>query len=571
MKVYVKGDRSSTHLSQRDYVGAGGEGAIYAKGSVAFKVYHDPKKMVPLGKIQELSAITDPRVVKPERVLTDASGHPLGYTMRFVQGAWSLCQMFPRAFRDRNGVTHDMTLELVRQLQESVQHVHQTGILIVDLNEMNFLVSKWFDGIYCIDADSYQTRHFKATALMPSVRDWKCPLGDFTEMSDWFSFGVVSFQMFTGIHPFKGKHPEVKGIEQRMQQGISVFNPGVRVPAAAYDFSLIPDSYRQWYEAVFEQGKRCPPPAEFGAVIIVMPKVKSVTGTDLLDITEIGEFKGQVTGMWNDDQHLVVVTTDGVWLDGRQTLYTAPQSIVGVGFSPRLGRAVLAQHNESVPILTDLTFKEEVSPGLSALEVSSHDGRIYYRTVDSIYEIILTDTEGKVIASSRGVASTLEHASRLYPGVVVQNLLGATYVSLLSASGHAFQERLEELDEYRVIDARYDGAEIPTHNNGGILMVVGEKGGQYDRLVFRFGNDLAYDIRVVEDIQPTGLNFVVLDSGVCVCLNEDEHLELFSTRKGSPTVKTIEDPILGGDMILGKMGAQVIFARGNKVYRMKMK
>jgi hypothetical protein len=562
MKVYVKGDPNPTRLTQREYVGAGGEGVIYAKGSVAFKIYHDPKKMVPLGKIQELSTITDPRVIKPQRVLTDSSGHPLGYTMRFIKRAWALCQMFPQAFRDRNGVSHKMVLELVRQLQESVQHIHQAGILIVDLNEMNFLVSKQFDDLYFIDADSYQTRHFKATALMPSVRDWKCQLGDFTELSDWFSFGVVSFQMLTGIHPFKGKHPRIKGMEKRMQQGISVFDPDVRVPAAAYDFSVIPDSYRQWYEAVFEQGKRCPPPSEFGAVIIVMPKVKTVTGTNLLDIIEIGGFDGTVMGLWTEGTKLVVATDKNVYVDGRPSLTRMPKVLAGVVFTPCVGRPILVNHDNSVPGFTNLVDRKSISFGLDALEVTTYDGRAYLRTSNAVHEIVLTNTGITAIASSQISVSTLEHASRLYSGVVVQNLLGATYVSLLVSTGATHQVRIEELDEYRVMDARYED---------GVLMVVGEKQGQYDRLVFRIELSLEYDVRVVEDIQPTGLNFTVLDSGVCVCLNEEEHLELFSTRKGSSTVKTVKDPTLGGDMILGKMGAQVIFARGNKVYKMRMK
>jgi hypothetical protein len=75
----------------------------------------------------------------------------------------------------------------------------------------------------------------------------------------------------------------------------------------------------------------------------------------------------------------------------------------------------------------------------------------------------------------------------------------------------------------------------------------------------------------VSDINPGGLNFVVLDSGVCVCLNEDEKLEIFSNRAGSAGLKIVEDAVLGGDMILGKQGGALIFARGSKTYKMKMR
>ncbi|MFA6235616.1 MAG: hypothetical protein WC824_15715, partial [Bacteroidota bacterium] len=93
----------------------------------------------------------------------------------------------------------------------------------------------------------------------------------------------------------------------------------------------------------------------------------------------------------------------------------------------------------------------------------------------------------------------------------------------------------------------------------------------YDRLIFRFDADDTYDLRVVQDITPAGLNFVTLDTGVCVCLTEEEKLELFKSSKGHPAVKVVEDRVLGSDMRLGKQNGMVLFSRGNKVYRLRMK
>ena len=47
--------------------------------------------------------------------------------------------------------------------------------------------------------------------------------------------------------------------------------------------------------------------------------------------------------------------------------------------------------------------------------------------------------------------------------------------------------------------------------------------------------DQTYDVREVLNIHLVGLNFVTLDSGVCVCLNEDEKLEMFSKQKNAST------------------------------------
>jgi len=61
-----------------------------------------------------------------------------------------------------------------------------------------------------LDVDSYQTPSFHADALMESVRDPLIQNNKFTELSDWYSFGIVVFQMYIGIHPFKGRHPNFK-------------------------------------------------------------------------------------------------------------------------------------------------------------------------------------------------------------------------------------------------------------------------------------------------------------------------------------------------------------------------
>jgi DNA-binding helix-hairpin-helix protein with protein kinase domain len=133
--------------------------------------------------------------------------------MRYVDRTYALCQVFPGSFRTRHGFSTDAALRLVRRLQEGVRTVHSHGILIVDLNEMNFLVSDSFGEIYFIDVDSYQTPSFPATALMESVRDRHAKR--FSTSTDWFSFAIVSFQMFVGIHPFKGTYAPLQGVIEK--------------------------------------------------------------------------------------------------------------------------------------------------------------------------------------------------------------------------------------------------------------------------------------------------------------------------------------------------------------------
>jgi len=562
MQIYVNGQ--AVRLDKRHYLGQGGEGAVYARGSTAYKIYADRKKMIPVAKIQELSALTDKRVVKPLEVITNAKGTPVGYTMALVRGGYALCQLFPRAFREREGLDLAQITHLVRELQEGVGHVHQAKILIVDLNEMNFLVSKSFEEIRFIDVDSYQTKSFPATALMESVRDrhMKGPLA-FTELTDWFAFGVVSFQMFCGIHPFKGKHKQLKGLDARMKANVSVFSSSVRVPKAAYPVTVIPSEYRDWYRAVFEDGKRAAPPVAPGMVMVLVPDLREIVGTDLLDIVEVGSYGGEkcvVRSVWGFGQHVTVVTDDLVWLNGH-SIPEAGMSVDAVAYSPARNKAVSVEKTSRGVKLYNLTDRRGVAFSLEASDLMAYDGRVYMRVRDSVYELVLADMGADLVATTRLACTVMENSTQMFPGVVIQDMLDTMVVSVFPRSGITVQLLPDELKGYRIVDARYDR---------GVLMVVGEKQGQYDRLVFRF-EDAEYDVRVVENITPAGLNFVVLDSGVAVCLNEDEKLEMFKADHRSRKLSYLEDPVLGGDMMLARVKGQLHFYRGNKLYKMSMK
>lgn len=557
MTIYINGQ--ATSLTQRDYVSEGGEGKVYSKGDIGYKIYHDPKKMLPLGKIKELQQIQNPNIIRPLDIICDAKGTAIGYTMRFIKEAWTLCQLFPKPFRDRNGVTHAMMLKMVQDLQKLFEDVHSAGILIVDANEMNFLVTKDFNVVLAIDADSYQTPHYAATAIMLSVRDWTVHHNRWTEASDWFSFACVSFQMFTSLHPYKGKHPTVNGMEERMKAGISVFDPQVQVPPVTYDFRVIPLPYLEWYKRVFVAGARQAPPSHSGTAPALPAPVKPVTGRGLVKVTEYGSYDSDITGFWVHGTKLVVQTQKLMWVDKRQVGASSTHTY-GCAFT-KTGVPVEAEDFASCLMLSDLQNQKPLAPNYRVNECVSGDGRLYMRVNEHVQELVFTEAGGKVLVSAKIVANVMPNSTRLYSGVVVQSMLGSCFVSLLARSGAAYQVRMPELDKYRIMEAKFEK---------GVLMVVGEHKGKYDRLVCRFDADFTvYDLRTVSDIQPSGLNFTVLDTGVCACIDEDGQLELFKCAKDAKGLKLINDPIIPGDAMLGSVGGTVIFAHGPKLYSLK--
>lgn len=572
MRVQVKGGAAVT-LTKNDFLAQGGEGAVYVKGQTAFKIYLDPKKMIPEGKVTELGGIADPNVIRPQAIVLDSKNRPVGYTMRFAPKTYALCQLFPRTFREREGLEPQQVVELVQNMRDRVAAIHQAGVLVVDLNEMNVLVSRDFSDSFWIDADSYQTRSYPATAIMPSVRDWMVKGMDFTESSDWFSFACVTFQLFVGIHPYKGRHPSVKGMDARMQQGISVFNPEVGIPRVCYPFDVIPQAYYDWFKAVLEDGKRVPPPKDMqGVAVVLAPSMRIVTGGADLVFKEIQSMPGK--GTFYQVHGNVVRRGDETYFTNYHNVELDGVSPIEIAEEPSSGTPVVGYLKDGLLKLSTafgLTIQQSVE--LPADEVSSYDGRMYARVGERVLELKFSKAGNRVLVSSQVAANVMPLATRLFSGCAIQNAAGTPFVSLFPKSGTHRQIKVPELEGYKVVEAKYDL---------GVMMVlaVDTKTGSYDRLVFRFADGSysedghtwrEYDLRIVEDVGTVGINFVTLDSGVCVCLTEAEELEVFSSRPGSKGMRVVNDDDLGADLTLVKRNGKVACFRGEAFYTMQMK
>jgi len=567
-KYTIKGKGTDVTLNERNFVAAGGEKKIYKKGGVGFAIYDPPSKMIPDAKIAELAVLTDPRIIVPGDILMQGK-KIVGHTLAFVEDATPVIQLFTKAFRQRNKITPEMMVKLVQKLQGLVAYVHGHNILIVDLNEMNWLANKTFDDLYGIDTNSYQTPNFPATAIMDSVRDRHMTPGQFTQETDWFSFGVIACQMLIGIHPYKGKHPNFTSgsidekIEARMQQNVSIFNPDAKVPRICFPFDAVPSGLRSWMEAVFERGERMAPPTDYDALVQIVTKIREVIGTQLFDISEIGEYDSEVLAYYRHFGTEVVCTENSVYVDGRAQAWDRPPKI---GFTPKKNAPICCTLDEQKQVqLVNLKNNQSIDLGLKVDEAMGHEGRIYLRQGTTILEVIFTEVGNNILASTKRVARVLDvpEATKVFDGVIVQNLLGRWHVSVFPESGRHYQLPVPDLDDCRIIDAKYVNK---------VLVIVTEKGGQYDRLVLRFADDFgSFDTRKVENITYTGINFTVADHGACVLINEEEKVEVFSNKKGSTQVKTLEDPEVDSAWKMFKQGSAVLFSHGKKLYKISMK
>jgi len=547
-------------LTDKNYVAAGGEASVYTKDKTAFKIYHDPKKMIPVGKIQELAKITSKNVLKPQNVIRDKHNKPVGYTMKYLKTSHPLCKLFTKAFRQKNNIKNDDIVQLITKMQKTVAQIHKDGCLIVDLNELNLLVSAKFNTPYFIDTDSYQTPSHKATAIMESVRDRLIKNNKFTQMSDWYSFAILAFQLYAGIHPYKGRHPQYKANEwgKRMDDGVSVFDPDVTIPRVCNDFSVIPAKHREWFEALFVRNERSIPPMVDGTTIVVPMAIPMtyIQGTADFEATLFQELDGRVMSIFSFMGIKYIVGADNVYKEHA----CLPNNIKDC-------RVEFCESSDMTPIICklkdDLLIFEDIGTKevgrINATQMMYRDGAIY-----SIYDGRLSETSfdkigTKILAKTRVAANVSELATKVFDGVVFQDLLGKRYITLPYEKGKCVSEHIKELDGYRILEAR---------SEKNICGVMAEKKGIYYRFVIVFNNlpSTIYAITRADDVTYAPINLTVLPNGVCIMV-ADSDVQVF---KGGQA-KVIKDPPFDSSTKLSNIAGEVFFIEDNKIYSVKMK
>ena len=560
MQVFIKGNTSKINLGKNKFINSGGEGSIYASRGTAFKIYNNSKCVIPYSKIKELSTIHNSNVIKPEQLVLNLRHKPIGYTMKHIPTSYALCQIFPKAFRDRTGMDMKNVLNLVQKMQKTIADIHKQKILIVDLNEMNFLVDKKFDNIFFIDVDSYQTPNFPATAIMESIRDRHTTT--FSELTDWFSFGIVSFQMFTSIHPYKGKHLTIKGLEDRMKANIPVFHKDVKFPKVCLPFDVIPQAYKEWYKAIFFEGKRLAPPTEPVQVLVIPVKVQTVSGNEDFDIMEIFEYNSNIIKYISENGTRATITTNDLYISQKKISQTYNKN-THIAITPLSNKIISASLVDGYVLLYNSSDGATPKHDIKADDMMSYKDRIYIKNKDIISELEFIEMGKNIHVIPKHVGNVMENATKFYDGVIIQNILGSFVASIFPSSGLHYQIQCPEFKSYQIIDAKYRDK---------VLIVIAVQKGKYDKFILKFDDKFSsYSLRKVNDISYTGINFAVLENGITVHINENEEIEIFSNKKDANTVKVIDNDAIHGDMKLFNDGVQVIFAKGKKLYKLKMK
>lgn len=193
------------NINTKNEINRGGEGMIISlnNGKVA-KLYFEANRAISNEKIKELSCLNSSLFIKPEIALY---GDYNGFIMSELNCVdyFPLYSLYSLSFASKKGLPSDYQSKIANKLISAVENAHNNNIIIGDLNPFNILVNDKLD-VKFIDVDSYETPSCKHNdKLLEEIRDYKNN-GFVSKNSDYFALAVCVFNLFTGIHPYKGIH-----------------------------------------------------------------------------------------------------------------------------------------------------------------------------------------------------------------------------------------------------------------------------------------------------------------------------------------------------------------------------
>lgn len=558
MIVYKRGSKNKINLTSNSFIAKGGQAQIFGKRSTIYKIYHKKEEAIPLSKIQELSCLNKPNIIKPLDPLVNSKGDVIGFTMNHLKNTQPLCKLFTNEVWRRFSITTETIIKLINNMRQVTDFIHQNKCLIIDGNEFNYLVDESNNSVpYFIDVDSYQTPSFPASFIMPSIRDYHSKT--FSELTDWFSFGIIACQLFVGVHPFRGGHPDYKktDLEGRMRNSVSIFNSKVKVPPPTRDFDLIPKAYKEWFLNIFESSERMPPPLDAGAVILKPISIKIIISNTDFDIKLLKEYEGEI--LYYDS--IFGIETVKTFKKGGTYLHIGSSKIavikgVEVIYTPITAESILAKI-EGNQLHLKGTKKTVLYPKIQCSDMMIVDNTLFIRNEDKLMEVKFHESNGNINLMLGSIWNIMPNSSTVFRGVIYQNVLGKAYLTIPN-KGNCKHYPVLELDDYKIINAK--------HENG-ICEIVGFKDNQYDKLILTLDNS-KYFSRKIENISNTELNFVVLDNGIIISVT-DNFMEVY--QKGSSQIRKISNSYTNSNTILCKDGTNVKFFTDNKLYSIKMK
>jgi hypothetical protein len=572
LKVELEG-RGPLTLRQADYVATGGEGSVYRASATVVKIYNDVKKMQRDGmreKIRLLSQIHHPYISAPQGIVNDTNGHPIGFYGTFAEGE-PLPRVFTTAFRTREKFGDEHAKTLAHRMQEAMQCAHDHKAVMVDPNELNWVVAlagKKGPEPRVFDVDSWAIGKWGASVIMPSIRDWHS--SGFTPQTDWFAWGILTFQIFTGIHPYRGTLTGYQpgDLESRMKANASVFAPQISLNRAVRDFSCIPQPLLSWYEETFQKGKRSKPPSPFDKGIAAIAPQAQVYRTIT---TATGNLVYEKLFAVSGKKALRVYFCGAVLMDSGVVidLQTKREIITVESHEAEVVKCkdgwLIADWHTAEPVFSfvdERTRTKQTLPlVLKGRHVLRYENRLFLVHGEELAELTLMQVGRPLLTVGKRTAVLTPLATRWFDGVGVQEAFGAKFLVLPFGESACVTVRVRELDQLKPVSAKA--------GNRFVSLVMVDRKGVYQKVELAFTTDYSSYKVWQGGADGPELNMAILGKGVCATITNDGELVIFVPSNGN--VNKVQDRQISTDMQLSAWGDTVVYIENGAVWKLRMK
>ena len=235
----------------------GGEGLIYKWNNQALKIYkpHVDKSMKEK-KIKALLLKNLPRgVVAPTDLVYDSRNQFVGFLM-----PWLICEEFKRlsnrSFVKSNQITLEFIGRTLLSLLETIQVLHQQGIVIGDLNDTN--VSFDLQGnVYFLDTDSWAVDQLPCQVCMDSFKDPKLQQHFFTPQTDMYAAAIIVFKSLVRLHPFGGTmNPDISLLDRMSRKQSVLSGSHISIPKNVNSWLVFSPEMISAFKQIFDQDAR---------------------------------------------------------------------------------------------------------------------------------------------------------------------------------------------------------------------------------------------------------------------------------------------------------------------------
>lgn len=551
-------------LGQKEYVTAGGQGQIFKKDGLIYKVYISAMDSAMEKKLKFMACLKKDNIVAPKDVLYSPSGEPVGYTMRYVDNASALALLFTKNFKQRNGISQDNLDKIYVNMAETFRYIHDRQVIVVDANELNFLVSNadW-ETPYFLDVDSYSNKDFPPQAIMASAQDFR--RSDFCRETDWYSFSVLMFQLYTGIHPYMGYHPKYNffvdsmgnqqkkdDIATRRKNLVSVYDPQVKYPPFV-KLDKVPGSLAQWFQAMFVDGQYLPPPDQVTAIVMAPQTVKSYSSG--MSETLMKDYGSDVLSVRFVDGTLLVSVASKYFV-GNFQFDKVYQREMPVLFDDHGELTVIHVTKDSTGIKYSWRGKE-TPLGIKDLgKMAVIKNRLFAVVESQLVEFEMSSYTKQL--TSKAVWNVTPNAVKFFPGVVYCDTYGTATVyipEVKDAVKAMYVVTIPELNGRQVIDMMYENL---------TMIAVSKFNGKYERTLVKFDKAFLRHETLQEECQLQEINAAVLANGMCLSY-DGSTLEL---SKAGSTVRKL--CAIDTEMSFAHSGNEVLGVKGSEIYSLHL-